>query len=66
MFDLICHIEANRNYESHSIRVIELGILNKGQHQIPEDAKLSFEVIQKDSNASQGTPSMSIGDIPLA
>lgn len=65
MFDLICHIEANRNYESHSIRVIESGILNKGQHQIPEDAKLSFEVIQKDSNASLGTPSMSIGDIPF-
>lgn len=65
MFDLICRIEANRNYDYHEIRLIESGLLNKGNHQIPEDANLSFELILNDKNNSLGTPYMLIGDIPL-
>ncbi|CAM3147686.1 hypothetical protein [Vibrio rarus] len=65
MFDLICHIEKNRNYDANEILVIESSIPVTGTCKIPEDAHISFELVLTGSSTTQGIPLLFIGDIPV-
>jgi len=65
MFDLICHVVGNRNYDSRNIHLIQSGNPIKDKCQIPEDANISFELMQDGQFTDQGIPLLSIGDVPV-